>query len=45
MTNEQSQQTAKPYPGWPMYAHPSGQWCRKHNRKPYYFGSWRGDWK
>lgn len=43
--SEQPQQPVKPYPSWPMYAHPSGQWCRKHNRKPYYFGSWRGDWK
>lgn len=28
----------KPYPGFPLTAHPSGRWCKKHRGKQYYFG-------
>lgn len=33
----------KPRADFPLFAHPNGQWCRKHKAKPYYFGSWRDD--
>jgi integrase len=28
----------KPYPDFPLTAHPSGRWCKKHRGKQYYFG-------
>ena len=28
----------KPYPEFPLTAHPSGRWCKKHRGKQYYFG-------
>lgn len=31
-------QSAKPYPDFPLTAHPSGRWCKKHRGKQYYFG-------
>jgi len=34
----------KPYPMFPLTAHPSGRWCKKHRGKQYYFGK-LGDWK
>lgn len=30
----------KPHPDYPLWAHPSGQWCKKVNGKFYYFGVW-----
>ena len=30
---------AKPYEGFPMIAHPSGQWAKKINTKLHYFGA------
>lgn len=40
-----SHQKAKPYNGFPLTAHPSGQWCKKFQGKQYYFGpldDWQG---
>jgi integrase len=31
---------AKPYPGYPLTAHPSGRWCKKIRGKLHYFGKW-----
>jgi integrase len=28
----------KPYPEFPLTAHPSGRWCKKHRGKQFYFG-------
>jgi integrase len=33
----------KPFAGFPLFAHPNGQWAKKVNAKPYYFGSWSDD--
>jgi integrase len=34
----------KPYEGFPLTAHPSGRWCKKHRGKAYYFGK-LDDWE
>src|SRR3954464_10425166 len=31
---------AKPYPEFPMTAHPAGYWCKKIRGKLHYFGPW-----
>jgi integrase len=33
----------KPYPTFPLFANLNGQWCRKVNGRPYYFGTWADD--
>lgn len=35
-----SKKPKKPYPGFPLTAHPVGQWCKTINYKTYYFGPW-----
>jgi integrase len=34
----------KPYPDFPLTAHPNGQWCKKIKGRLHYFGPW-GDWQ
>jgi hypothetical protein len=31
---------AKPYPDYPLTAHPAGYWCKKIRGKIFYFGPW-----
>jgi integrase len=31
---------AKPYPEFPLTAHPTGRWCKKIRGRIYYFGPW-----
>jgi hypothetical protein len=30
----------KPYPQFPLTAHPAGYWCKKIRGKLHYFGPW-----
>jgi hypothetical protein len=31
---------SKPYPDFPLTAHPAGYWCKKIRRRHHYFGPW-----
>src|SRR3989440_12572184 len=31
---------SKPYPEFPLTAHPAGYWCKKTRGKMHYFGPW-----
>jgi hypothetical protein len=31
---------SKPYPDFPLTAHPAGSWCKKIRAKSHYFGPW-----
>ncbi len=35
-----SKKPAKPYPGFPLTAHPNGQWCKKIRGRVHFFGVW-----
>jgi integrase len=37
------QRPNKPRADFPMFANNNGQWCKKVNGRPYYFGSWTAD--
>lgn len=36
---------AKPHPDFPLQPNLNGQWSKKINQRPYYFGSWKDDLK
>ena len=38
-------QAAKPYPEFPLTAHASGRWCKKHQGRRYYFGKVDDGWE
>jgi len=42
-TTKTTRKPAKPYEGFPMFAHPSGMWAKKIRGKLIYFTSWRTD--
>ena len=35
-----SKKPAEPHPGFPLTAHPNGQWCKKIRGKVHFFGVW-----
>jgi len=40
MPKNTKQKPDKPSPDFPLWAHPNGQWCKKIDNKPHYFGKW-----
>lgn len=40
MSKAASQKPAKPYPDFPLTAHPNGQWVKKVRGRLHYFGPW-----
>jgi len=40
MSKTATQKPTKPYPGYPLTAHPNGQWCKKIRGRLHYFGRW-----
>src|SRR5262245_2736279 len=39
-TSDKPSKPAKPYPEFPLTAHPAGYWCKKIRGKLHYFGPW-----
>jgi integrase len=44
MTRSNREPLPKPYPDFPLTAHPNGQWCKRIKGKLYYFGPWE-EWQ
>jgi integrase len=42
--SSRAKKSPKPYDGFPLTAHPSGRWCKKHRGKSHYFGK-LADWQ
>ncbi len=43
--NSTKTKTKKPYPDFPLTAHPTGRWCKKIRGKIYYFGYIKDGWE
>ncbi len=38
-TSTKKAKPGKPYPGFPLWVHPTGRWCRKVKKRFFYFGN------